>query len=205
METLAQEGLELSPVQDAQLRRAEEEIIQKEILPVLSERIEPVLGQIERKLVLVVDYIPGEPLKVSLSRRRNLSEVLGDVVEIKPDSIVEHRVIGPQMNPTIKKAPQSKLRVTMPMPDGRVLAYARAKDTFIEVIKRIGVEKIRPLGITVCNVPLVSNTIDSKYKSSQHSIGNGWYVITHSSTADKKQKLEQISSMLHLDLKVEVI
>lgn len=41
METLASEGLELSAEQEAQLRKAEEEIIQKEILPVLTEKIEP--------------------------------------------------------------------------------------------------------------------------------------------------------------------
>jgi len=34
----------------------EQEIIKKEILPVISEKIEPIIGQIQRELVLVVDY-----------------------------------------------------------------------------------------------------------------------------------------------------
>ena len=44
----------------------------------------------KRELVLVVDYVPGTPLKVSLSRKRNLFDALEDVVEIKPDPVVEH-------------------------------------------------------------------------------------------------------------------
>lgn len=94
METLESEGLHLSAEQEAQLRKAEEEIIQKEILPVLTEKIEPVLAQIERELVLVVDYVPGTPLKVSLSRKRNLTEVFTDAVEIKPDPEVPHKTYG---------------------------------------------------------------------------------------------------------------
>lgn len=37
----------------------EEDIIKKEILPVVTETIEPALKQVQRDLVLVVDYHPG--------------------------------------------------------------------------------------------------------------------------------------------------
>lgn len=203
METLASEGLELSVEQEAQLRKAEEEIIQKEILPVLTEKIEPVLNQIERELVLVVDYVPKQPLKVSLSRKRNLADVLSDAVEIKPDPQVEHRTFGPQSTP--KGAIASKTILSVTMPDGRVIKHAKAKDTFIEVIKEIGVERIRPLGVTFCKIPIISNTRDSKYGKAQHSIGGGWLVLTHSSTKDKKKMLEKIAKALHLKIKVDIL
>ena len=203
METLAIEGLELSVEQEAQLRKAEEEIIQKEILPVLTEKIEPVLNQIERELVLVVDYIPKQPLKVSLSRKRNLAEVLSDAVEIKPDPQVEHRTFGPQSTPKGEIASKTILSVTMP--DGRVIRHPKAKDTFIEVIKEIGVDRIRPLGLKFCKVPIISNTRDSKYGKAQHPIGGGWLVLTHSSTSNKKKILDQIASSLSLKIKVDII
>lgn len=44
----------------------EQEIIKNEILPIISEKIEPIITQIERELVLVVDYVLNEPLSVPL-------------------------------------------------------------------------------------------------------------------------------------------
>lgn len=203
METLASEGLELSAEQEAQLRKAEEEIIQKEILPVLTEKIEPVLNQIERELVLVVDYTPKQPLKVSLSRKRNIADVLSDAVEIKPDPLVEHRSFGPQSTPKGEIASKTILSVTMP--DSCVIRHPKAKDTFIEVIKIIGVEKVRPIGFKFCKIPVISNTRDSKYGKAQHHIGGGWLILTHSSTADKKKMLDKIAEVLHLNIKVEIV
>lgn len=203
MDTLASEGLELSPEQEAQLRKAEEEIIQKEILPVLTEKIEPVLAQIERELVLVVDYVPGAPLKVSLSRKRNISDVLGDAVEILPDPQVPHRTVGPQKAKKDDIAKKTRLRVIMP--DGTKIERKAAKDTFVEVIRKIGVDRVRPIGLKFCKVPIVSNTRDEKYGKAQVSVEGGWLILTHSSTFDKKKQLDKIAKALHLHLKVEVI
>ena len=49
------------------------------------------------------------------------------------------------------------------------------------------------------------DTIDAKYGRAQHPVGNGLYVLTHSSTAAKKQQLDRISKALHLGWKVEII
>lgn len=202
LETLQNEGLELSPEQESKLRKAEEEIIQKEILPVLSERIEPVLSQIEREIVLVVDYVPGNPLRVSLSRRRNVSEVLSDAVEILPDPQVDHTTYGPRRSSS-KKAGKTLLRVTMN--DGTIVSHDSAKDTFVEVIRRIGVERVRTLNIKFCKVPLVSNTRDSKYGKAQVEVDGSWLILTHSATTHKKSMLEQIAQRLNLDMLVEII
>lgn len=203
MATLKNEGLELSQEQEAQLRKAEEEIIQKEILPVLTESIEPVLSQIERELVLVVDYLPGEPLKVSLSRKRNITEVLTDAVEIKPDPEVTHKTYGSRNVGKGDIAPKTGLRVTMP--DGRVIAHAKAKDTFIDTILAVGINKVRPLGVKFCKIPIISNTRDKKYGKAQHDVGGGWLILTHSSTADKKKMLDKIAKALGINIIVEII
>ena len=39
----------------------------------------------------------------------------------------------------------------------------------------------------------------------QHPVGNGLYVLTHSSTAAKKKQLDRISKALHLKWKVKII
>jgi len=57
-QTLKENGLSFSEEQEAQLRALEEDIIKNDILPVLTEQIEPALKQVQRELVLVVDYVP---------------------------------------------------------------------------------------------------------------------------------------------------
>lgn len=67
------------PVDDKLLKAAdnlEEKIIKEEILPALSQNIEPQLSEIQRDLVLVVEYHPGEPLSVALSRKTKISEII---------------------------------------------------------------------------------------------------------------------------------
>ncbi len=51
-----------------QVEELEEGIIKEEILPALSSDIAPRLNPIQRDLVLVVEYHPGEPISVALSR-----------------------------------------------------------------------------------------------------------------------------------------
>ena len=82
-------GLELGEDVLRQTAELEEKIIKKEILPVLSAQIEPTLQQIKRNLVLVVDYAPGEPLKVKLSRRAKLEDI-DDLVVLTPDPQAQH-------------------------------------------------------------------------------------------------------------------
>jgi hypothetical protein len=52
----------------------EEELIKNEIIPRLSESIEAIITQIQRPIVLVVDYIPNESLSVRLTRKRVITD-----------------------------------------------------------------------------------------------------------------------------------
>ena len=100
-------------------------------------------------------------------------------------------------------APKTGLCVYLP--DGSFIQEKKACDTFVEAIKIAGVIKVRELGYKFCRVPLVSNTLDAKYGHAQHSVGNGLYVLTHSSTKTKKQQLDRISKALHLNWKVVIV
>lgn len=201
--TLQAEGFEFSPEQEERLRSLEEDIIKRDILPLLSEKIEPALVQVERELVLVIDYIPGEPLKVSLSRKRKFLAELEDVVEIKPDPIAKHKAFGPQKAVKTDIAERTALRVTFA--NGTVIAEHKAKDTFIKTIQRIGITRVRPLGLKCCKVPIISNTRDPKYGKAQHDVGNGWLIMTHCSTKAKKEILDRISKSLNLNITVEIV
>ncbi len=199
IQNLKELGLELGEDLLKQTNELEQEIIQKEILPVLSDKIEPVINQIQRELVLVVDYVPNEPLSVRISRKRNFTDTM-ETIEILPDPKVEHNIGAIKRNSPTKSA-KTNLRVTLP--NGKVIENRFAYETLQEVVMLAGIEKVRTLGIVQCGVPLVSNTQDNFYN--QKEIAKGLYLITHSSTGQKRQQIEKISEALELGLKVEIV
>lgn len=200
---LSQEfGMEWTEKQERQLEAEEEHLIKNEVLPVVTKSIEPALSQVERELVLVVDYVPGTPLKVSLSRKRNLFEALEDVVEIKPDPEVEHTEKKKGAKKVVTN-PRTRLRITMP--DGSIIEERTAWESLQKFILRVGVEKVRAVGLIANKIPLVSNTVDKKYKTAQKPLGNGWLLMTCSDTATKRKQILAIAESAGLNVNVEII
>ena len=117
METLRKEGVSTEDLEQ-KVGSLEEDIIKKEILPVVTQTIEPALKQVQRELVLVVDYHPGEPISVSLSRKANIAELL-DAKLLEQDPQVEHRDGTKRRKPVEHINEKSVLRVTFP--DGTVI------------------------------------------------------------------------------------
>lgn len=75
IENLENLGLELKETLQAEILKCEENIIKKEILPAISQDLTSKLSVIRRNLVLVVEYTPGEPVKVALSRKTRISDI----------------------------------------------------------------------------------------------------------------------------------
>ena len=90
METLRKEGLPVNEDLEQKANELEEDIIKKEILPILTKTIEPALQPVKRELVLVVDYVPGAPLSAHLSRKRNFTAEIPDAKEMVLDPEVLH-------------------------------------------------------------------------------------------------------------------
>lgn len=180
----------------------EEQLIKTEILPAMSKDIEPRFSQIQRELVLVVEYKPGTPISVALSRKTNITELL-DAKILEQDPQVEHRDGTKRRKPVERINEKTVLRVTFP--DGTVIEDKKAKITFTKTIQKVGLMRVRNLGIAFCGVPIVSNTLDKKYGKAQVPVEGGLYVMTHSSTHDKKKQLDKISRELNLGLKVEEV
>ena len=88
-------------------------------------------------------------------------------------------------------------------PDGSLVKGESSADTFVKAIVEANPTKVRKLGLVYSGVPLISNTKDDKYN--QKSIGEGWYVFTHTDTATKKRILERISTALNLGWQVEIV
>ena len=95
----------------------EQDIIKNEILPVISDKIEPIISQIQHELVLVVDYVPNEPLSVRLSRKSSITKEM-ETVDITPDPQVEHKT-GETKRTFAPKSAKTNLRVTLP--NGKII------------------------------------------------------------------------------------
>lgn len=200
---LSQEfGMEWTEKQERQLEAEEEHLIKNEVLSVVTKSIEPALSQVERELVLVVDYVPGTPLKVSLSRKRNLLEALEDVVEIKPDSEVEHTEKKKGRKKVVTN-PRTRLKITMP--DGSIIEEHTAWESLHKFVLKVGVDKVRAVGLIANKIPLVSNTVDEKYKTAQKPLGNGWLLMTCSDTVTKRKQILAIAESAGLNVNVEII
>lgn len=105
--------------------------------------------------------------------------------------------------PTLRQRNSKKiLRVTFP--DGKVFCDMSSTRTEIQTIEYIGVEKVAKLGMTLCHIPLISNTIDIKYKEWIEPIGDGYYFISQSNTEQKYFQLNAIKIKLGLNFKVEI-
>jgi len=151
METLRNEGLSLNEDLERQVSELEEDIIKKEILPVVTETIEPALKQVQRDLVLVVDYHPGMPISVSLSRKTNITQLI-DAKKLEADPEVEHKEFGPRKSRSSKIAPKTGLCIYRK--DGTILQEHDAATTFTSAIVEAGLVRVRELQLKIRNTDI---------------------------------------------------
>lgn len=90
-------------------------------------------------------------------------------------------------------------------PDGTVLQDKNVSETYAKAIKLIDPELVALVNLSHAGVGVVSKTSDSRYAQYQKPIGDGWYVMTNSSTNTKCTDLQTISDELELDLKVYLV
>lgn len=189
----------------------EEQLIKSEILPAMSKDVEPLLSQIQRDLVLVVEYHPGEPISVALSRKTKITDIAGTKQlthtpgrESTPVTTNEPATAKEPHEPTKHvENPTKGLKVTFP--DGTVVWWSTAIDTFIQTIRRIGFEWVAAIGILHGDgINLVSRQRRTPKPGAvwQHEC-DGWYVYSNISNKDKRNDLQKISDQLHLGLKIE--
>jgi len=194
------------PLNEETLKAAdelEEQLIKTEILPAMSQDIEPLLSQIQRELVLVVEYKPGTPISVALSRKTNITELL-EAKKLEIDPEVEHKELGPRKTrKEAQNAPATGLCVHTK--DGSIIQEKNAALTFVKAIQTAGLLNVRNLNLRYCGINLVSTTIDKKYGPSQKEAAPGLYVLTHSNTKDKKKMLDRISTALGLGWNIDII
>ena len=127
------------------------------------------------------------------------SHIIG-VEESKSKLVNEQKNIANRIAENSKK---TIIKVTFK--SGEQICCPKAADTMIEVIRRIGYDKVKNLGIEMYGCPIVSN---KKMRADQYTWSQAEpniYIFTHSNTDKKISQLHEISDALSLGLRIEKI
>lgn len=95
------------------------------------------------------------------------------------------------------RATPKKLHISFP--DGTVFCERIASDTFVKTLQKIGLEKLSQMP----SMTLVS-TEENKGALNERNV-DGYFVQTHSNTAQKAKKIKQIAEKLQIDISVKLL
>ena len=102
---------------------------------------------------------------------------------------------------TIETGPDKPLAVKMP--DGTLISENTAIDTFIEVIKALGIEKVKNLGLSVNGIPLIADCdYDGKAQRQVETETGTYWIVSGTNTEKKKRILDDIADQLSVNITV---
>lgn len=190
-------GIELNAELEKQLSALEEELIQNEIVPIISQTIVPLLKPIKRKITFVLEYNSEEDLHISISNK--------SVCE--PSNTNQAEIMSKNLEST---GAYKKLKVTLP--NGIIVCEKKVIDTLVKVIQYFGAEKVAQLCeppidpiLKPAGINLVTKKISPKYEDVQRRIENDWLVFSCTNTITKKRQIEIIANALNVEVTVEIV
>ena len=108
---------------------------------------------------------------------------------------------GPVDEPVRQRA--GSIGFSVRFPDGTVIHHSKAKDTFIESLRKIGFNLVSGFkGRMFKGYPLVSKTERTDGERKWQEKVDEWYIYVYISNETKVQLLTMISDEYHLDLKI---
>ena len=120
---------------------------------------------------------------------------LGLKIELGEDFIA-------QDNPNKEKRTRTKGEILVKLPDGQCFANNSITNTFLELIREIGIDKIKQKELTRCGKPLITT---SKMFNGQVRIDNERWIIVPNTTKDKVKLLRVIGAMLRINMEITSI
>ena len=103
----------------------------------------------------------------------------------------------------IRSRSQKKL-IKVTFADGTTICYSSATTTFVEALRKIGVDKLQEIDLEIGHLPMISKEKHKKYEKYMLPLDDGWYVNTQSDSSQKYIQLTSIKNSLGLDYTVEI-
>lgn len=169
----------------------------------LDEKDEMLMDVVSEKVESICGFSPTRNQILNF-----LSSLSGkDAAPIVNQNIKKSMASPIQQNQTApvsgKSSDRAKINVTFS--DGVSICLPKVAETMVEVIKKIGFEKVRTLDVQMYGCPIVSNKKVREDKYNWSDAGAGFFVFTHSNTDKKISQLREISDALSLGLRIEKI
>ena len=168
---------------------------------ILEEKNRVLLQLLIEDAKKVCRYTPTEEEVLTFLQSLTAGSQEDSVQPIHIEDVVPSVHVPPAPDPKPKKSLQwTKLVVTMP--DGERIERPKIRDTFVEVVEKLGVEKVAALDIIRRKIPRVSA---SEYPGRSQRQSGSYYIYTGGSTRDKRHDLLKIAKGLDVELKVEIL
>ncbi len=115
-------------------------------------------------------------------------------------------MFGDPSDSTTETIPDNPISVKMP--DGTWISERTAINTFIEVIKAIGIEEVKELDLSANEIPLIADCeYEGKTRKDQRKVetetGTYW-IVSETNTEKKKKILDAIADRLGVKMTVFV-
>lgn len=171
------------------------------------QKVAEIIDQLERLQIPVSEDIKSKKaalessLDASTEGEGQLTFLAKELSSLAKD--INHRLRDMQSQKTAmgRKAPPKRLRVEFP--DGVVICGNKATDTFVQVIHRIGLERVSELPLRLSGCPLVSTRKHESARAVRKL--DGYFIATHSSTEGKATCIQQIAKELDIKITVDVL
>ena len=180
----------------------------KENIPIawqklLEEKNEKITKAVSNEVESLCGYTPtAKQIIAYLSTLKpDNQDALAPHIHKKTTPTRERITLASAPEGTTKSGSRQKIKVTFP--DGVEICHHKVVETFIEVIRKIGFDRVASVGIDVSGHPMVSKQHHRHGVVIWTPVGSGYFVRTHSGTSQKVQQLTKINEQLHLGLKIE--
>lgn len=184
IEQLEQLNIPVSSEQRQVLREEERKYLNEEVMPLIKEEVKDLTEGLRCRFKIIIESTEDGDVSV-----RQVTDFQN------PE---EGRVYGDH---------KKKYILNVIFPDGSSVCQQKVSETLAEVVRRVGVDKVRSLNLQVVGHDFISADLHQrdKYRSAQLKVAEDLYVMTYCSTDVKLRIIKEISSRLQLGLKVEKV
>jgi hypothetical protein len=168
----------------------------------LDEKDDTLLEVISKKVESLCGFKPTQNQVFEY-----LSSLQQEIATIPIDQSMQATYPKQPECPSVKRTrkPSVRKKIEVIFPDNTVICHSMVVNTMVEVIQKIGIERVRSLDIQMSGFPLLS---PQKHKQNTYQwaeIKSGLYICTTTSTDTKLGQLNEINDTLSLGLKIQKV
>lgn len=193
MARLAAKGKPFSEEQKQEVKEAEDEYIVGKVIDTIKKALVGVIDKLQCPIDITINYTPGEDLKIEYQRPQE------DEVTAEETEAMEEATVNEEKRE--RKTKRKSVGFSVSFADGTVIHRMKAVDTWIDALKKIGLELVcdnvnrhgawhRVEESDVCIV--ARNEVVRKDGNSPQNFVDGFYVITQLSNDQKVKDLERL-------------